>query len=90
MRLSMHILAAAAGAALAVGGVAVASPRNQENVGVQTRQLQPDDARLKSAAGNPCVWFKHAPRGIQLPDADAALSAWLYKVAVGCDTFGLH
>jgi hypothetical protein len=90
MRFLTHALAASVGAALAVGGVAVAAPRHQENVAAQIRQLQLNDMRLKRAAGNLCVWFKHAPRAIELPSGDATLAGWLYNVGLSCDSFGLH
>jgi hypothetical protein len=93
MRLLTHTAALLAGAALAAGAVAVASPSASPATGPnlfkQVAQLQKDDARLKFTVGNLCVWFKHAPTSIQLPN-DQTLAAWLYNVGLGCDTFGLH
>ena len=56
----------------------------------QLRQLHFDDMRLQRAAGNLCVWFKHAPVESALPRNVAALVVWLSDVALSCDRFGLH
>lgn len=51
----------------------------------RVRKLEGDNLRLKSGLGNLCVWFKHPPQV-----DDPGLHAWLYKVGLGCPSFGLH
>lgn len=89
-RVFTHALALLIGAALAGGMVAIAAPDHSSTLPAQVAQLQRDDARLKRAVGNLCVWFKHAPAAVEFPKGDEPLSSWLYDVGLGCDTFGLH